>query len=284
MTVSIRPLETLGWEIRDVDLSRPLAERDRIAIEQALERQLVVVARGQRLSDPELLAFSRNFGELDPPGPNPYGEPFNKEFPEINVISNVVENGRPIGNLGSGEAVWHADMTYIETPPKAAILYALEIPPAGGGNTYFADMFAAYESLPPDLKEKLEGKLAIHDASRNSAGLLRKGYAEVNDVSKTVGARHPLVRTDPRTKRRALFLGRRHNSYIAGLEVAESEALLDKIWAQATEARFTMCHEWRAGDVLMWNNLAVMHRRDPFDPHSRRIMHRTQIKGVERIA
>jgi taurine dioxygenase len=284
MTVSIRPLETLGWEIRDVDLSRPLAERDRIAIKQALERQLVVVARGQRLSDPELLAFSRNFGELDPPGPNPYGEPFNKEFPEINVISNVVENGRPIGNLGSGEAVWHADMTYIETPPKAAILYALEIPPAGGGNTYFADMFAAYESLPPDLKEKLEGKLAIHDASRNSAGLLRKGYAEVNDVSKTAGARHPLVRTDPRTKRRALFLGRRHNSYIAGLEVAESEALLDKIWAQATEARFTMCHEWRAGDVLMWNNLAVMHRRDPFDPHSRRIMHRTQIKGVERIA
>ena len=284
MSVSIRPLETLGSEIRDVDLSKALSKQDSIAIEQALDRQLVVVARGQQLSDPELLAFSRNFGELDPPGPNPYGEPFNKEFPEINVISNVLENGRPIGNLGSGEAAWHADMTYTETPPKAAILYALEIPARGGGNTYFADMFAAYDSLPRDLKAKIQGKLAIHDASRNSAGMLRKGYAEVHDVSKTLGARHPLVRTDARSGRKALFLGRRHNSYIAGLDVTESEALLDEIWAHATQAKFTMRHEWRAGDVLMWNNLAVMHRRDPFDPNSRRVMHRTQIKGVERIA
>jgi len=284
VSVSIRPLETLGSEIRDVDLSKALSKQDSIAIEQALDRQLVVVARGQQLSDPELLAFSRNFGELDPPGPNPYGEPFNKEFPEINVISNVLENGRPIGNLGSGEAAWHADMTYTETPPKAAILYALEIPARGGGNTYFADMFAAYDSLPRDLKAKIQGKLAIHDASRNSAGMLRKGYAEVHDVSKTLGARHPLVRTDARSGRKALFLGRRHNSYIAGLDVTESEALLDEIWAHATQAKFTMRHEWRAGDVLMWNNLAVMHRRDPFDPNSRRVMHRTQIKGVERIA
>src|SRR5213595_1968185 len=111
-------------------------------IDSVSETRLVVVARGQQLSDPQLLAFSRQFGELDPPGPNPYGEPFNKQFPEINVISNVMENGRPIGNLGAGEAVWHADMTYIDVPPKAAVLYALEAPP-GQGNTYFADMFAA---------------------------------------------------------------------------------------------------------------------------------------------
>jgi taurine dioxygenase len=229
------------------------------------------------------MPFSRCFGELDPPGPNPYGEPFNKEFPEINVISNLVENGRPIGNLGAGEAVWHADMTYIDVPPKAGILYALEVPPTGG-NTYFADMYAAYETLPAGLKEASDGKIAIHDASRNSAGLLRKGYREVNDVRETVGARHPLIRTDPETGRRSLFLGRRPKSYVVGMEVAESEALLDTLWEHATQRQFAVCHEWRAGDLLMWNNLAVLHRRDPFDANSRRVMHRTQIKGHERVA
>jgi taurine dioxygenase len=284
MGLSIRNLETLGSELCGVDLSKPLSEHDRLAIGEALDRHLVIVARDQHLSDPQLLAFSANFGELDPPGPNPYGEPFNKQFPEINVISNVVENGRPIGNLGAGEAVWHADMTYVEVPPKAAVLHALEIPPEGGGNTYFADMYAAYEAMPSELKQAVEGKRLVHDASRNSAGLLRKGYKEVRDVRETVGATHPIVRTDPHTGRRGLFLGRRPNSYIVGLEVAESEALLDAIWAHATQVRFTMCHEWRVGDLLMWNNPAVLHRRDSFDENARRVMHRTQIKGAERIA
>jgi taurine dioxygenase len=284
MAISIRNLDaSLGAEVRGLDLAKPLARNDVDAIEEAWRTRLVVVAHGQSLSDPQLLAFSKYFGELDPPGPNPYGEPFNKEFPEINVISNVVENGKPIGNLGDGEAVWHADMTYIDVPPKAAILHSLEVPP-GGGNTYFADMFTAYETLPPDMKRTAEGKIAVHDASRNSAGFLRKGYEEVTDVRETVGARHPLVRSDPATGRKALFLGRRPNAYIVGLEVADSEALLDALWAHATQRRFAMCHEWRVGDLLMWNNLSVLHRRDPFDPNSRRIMHRTQIKGHERIA
>src|SRR6195256_580494 len=213
MTVSIRNLDApLGAAISAVDLAVPLSRADLGAIEAAWQTRLVVVTRGQQLSDPQLLAFSRCFGELDPPGPNPYGEPYNKEFPEINVISNVIENGKPIGGLGDGEAVWHADMTYVEVPPKAAILHSLEVPPSGG-NTYFMDMFAAYETLPDDLKKAAEGKVAVHDASRNSAGMLRKGYREVTDVRDTVGARHPLVRTDPNTGRKALFLGRRPNAY-----------------------------------------------------------------------
>ena len=272
----------LGAEVRGTDLSMPLAQGDVDVIEEAWRTRLVVIFRGQKLSDPQLLAFSRYFGELDPPGPNPYGEPYNKQFPEINVISNVIENGKPIGGLGDGEAVWHADMTYIDVPPKAAVLHSLEVPP-NGGNTYFADMFAACEMLPADLKKAAVGKTAVHDASRNSAGFLRKGYKEVTDVRETVGARHPLIRSDPGTGRQALFLGRRPNSYVIGMEVAESEALLDALWAHATQPRFAMCHEWRVGDVLMWNNLSVLHRRDPFDPASRRIMHRTQIKGKERI-
>jgi len=284
MTIVISNLDApLGAEVSGVDLSGPLAQSDVDAIEMAWRTRLVVVIHGQALSDPQLLAFSRCFGELDPPGPNPYGEPFNKAYPEINVISNVVENGRPIGGLGDGEAVWHADMTYVEVPPKAAILHSLEVPP-DGGNTYFADMFAAYETLPDQLKNAAEGRVAVHDASRNSAGMLRKGYKEVTDVRETVGARHPLARTDRRTGRKALFLGRRPYSYVTGMSVADSEALLDALWAHATQKRFTMCHRWRVGDVLMWNNLAVLHRRDPFHPKTRRVMHRTQIKGDERIA
>ncbi|MBX9777096.1 MAG: TauD/TfdA family dioxygenase [Xanthobacteraceae bacterium] len=283
--ISIRNLEApLGAEIAGVDVSKPLPRSDIAAIENAWRDRLVVVFHGQSLDDPQLIAFSRNFGELDPPGPNPFGQQFLKDHPELNVISNVVEDGKPIGNLGDGEAVWHADMTYVDVPPKAAMLHALEVPPPeAGGNTYFANMFAAYAALPADLKQAAEGKIAIHDASRNSAGMLRKGYKEVTDVRETVGARHPLVRTDPKTGRKALFLGRRPNAYVLGLSVADSDALLDALWAHATQPRFAMCHEWKVGDLLMWNNLSVLHRRDPFDPKTRRVMHRSQIKGSERI-
>ena len=275
----------LGAEVADIDLSKPLPQADIDAIEATWRERLVVVFHGQNLSDPQLIAFSQNFGELDPPGPNPSGEPFNKDHPELNVISNVLENGKPIGNLGDGEAVWHADMTYIDVPPKAALLHALEVPPPeAGGNTYFANMYLAYGTLPADLKKAAEGKIAVHDASRNSAGMLRKGYKDVVDVRETVGAHHPLVRTDPKTGRKALFLGRRPNAYVLGLSVADSEALLDSLWTHATQPRFTMCHEWKVGDLLMWNNLSVLHRRDPFDPKTRRVMHRSQIKGDERIA
>jgi taurine dioxygenase len=284
--VSIRNLDApLGAEVAGVDVSKPLPPPDIDAIETAWRERLVVVFHDQSLSDPQLIAFSKNFGELDPPGPNPFGEPFLKEHPELNVISNVVEAGKPIGNLGDGEAVWHADMTYVDVPPKAAMLHALEVPPpAAGGNTYFANMFAAYDALPANLKAAADGKIAIHDASRNSAGMLRKGYQDVTDVRQTVGARHPLVRTDVKTGRKALFLGRRPSAYVLGLSVAESDALLDALWAHATQPRFAMCHEWKVGDLLMWNNLSVLHRRDPFDPKTRRVMHRSQIKGGERIA
>src|SRR6201981_3998615 len=183
MAVQIKNLSAaLGAEAADIDLSRPMLLADIDAIEAAWRERLVVVFHEQSLSDPQLIAFSNNFGELDPPGPNPYGEPFNKEHPELNVISNVVVDGKPIGNLGDGEAVWHADMTYVEVPPKAAMLHSLEVPPPeAGGNTYFANMFAAYEALPTQLKEAAKDKIAMHDASTNSAGMLRKGYKAVTD-------------------------------------------------------------------------------------------------------
>lgn len=284
MSLNIAPLDgPLGATISGFGPGLSMSDADKAALLKAWSEHLVLIVRDIPLSDPELIAFSGVFGELDPPGPNPYGTVFLPDFPELNVISNVQEEGRPIGNLGAGEAVWHADMTYIEKPPKAGILHALEIPPQGG-NTYFANMYAAYDALADSLKARIEGLNAIHDAAHNSAGMLRKGYDEIADVTQTPGPRHPLVRTDPDTGRKALFLGRRPYSCIEGMDVAESEALLDEIWEHATRPEFAMSHVWQVADTLIWNNLAVLHRREPFDPSARRIMHRAQIRGSEAIA
>lgn len=276
--LEIRKLgEALGAEIGGLDLSRPLSRELFSEIRAAWLEHLVIRIRGQKMSDPQLLAFSRNFGELDPPGPNPLGRPFLADHPEMNVISNIKLDGVPIGGLGDGEAIWHADMTYVERPPMAAILYAIEIPPADG-DTYWANMVAAHETLPKPLKQRIEGREAIHDATYNSAGAMRKGYREVTDARSAPGARHPLVRTHPETGRQSLFLGRRRNSYVVGLELEESEALLDALWAHATQPKFTWRQQWRVGDVLVWDNRCTLHRRDAFDPRARRLLHRTQVR------
>jgi taurine dioxygenase len=270
--------DALGAEMIGVDLSRTLPAGTFSEIRKAWLDHLVLRFRGQTLSDPQLIAFSKLFGELDPPGPNPYGKPFLPEHPEMNVISNIRTGGAPIGGLGDGEAIWHADMTYVDSPPMAAILYALEVPPSGG-DTYWANMHLAYQKLPANLKKRIEGRKAVHDATYNSAGVMRKGYPEVTDPRKAPGAQHELIRTHPETGRPCLFLGRRRNGYIMGMELDESEALLDELWAHATRSEFTFCQQWRVGDLLIWDNRCTLHRRDSFDPNARRLMHRTQIKA-----
>ena len=268
----------LGAEIGNVDVSRPLDAATIAAIRAAWLEHLVLRIRGQSITDPQLLDFSRRFGELDPPGPNPYGKPFLPQHPEMNVISNIKEGGAPIGNLGDGEAIWHADMTYIDNPPKAGLLFSIEIPPEGG-DTFWANMYQAYDTLPEKLRKAIEGRTAVHDATYNSAGIKRKGYEDVTDPRTAPGARHALVKTHPETKRKCLFLGRRRNSYISGYTLAESEALLDALWAHATQAHLTFRQQWKVGDLMMWDNRCTLHRRDSFDPNARRLMHRTQIKG-----
>ena len=171
----------LGADIQGVDIAEKVAPEIVDLIEAALTEHLVLRFRGHQISDPELLAFSRNFGELDLPAPNPFGQPYHQEHAEINVVSNVIENGVPQGNLGDGEIVWHADMTFNEMPPKASLLYGREIPDSDN-HTYFANMYAAYDSLPDDLKRKIDGRTAIHDASHNSAGIARAGYEDAADV------------------------------------------------------------------------------------------------------
>tara|TARA_B100000524_G_scaffold137826_1_gene68995 strand:- start:616 stop:1467 length:852 start_codon:yes stop_codon:yes gene_type:complete len=275
--------EMIAADIQDANLSQPLDDVSIAAITKAWNENLVLRFRNQHLSDADLIRFSSYFGELDPPGPNPYGVTFLPEFPEINVISNVKDEvGVPIGNLGDGEAVWHADMTYIDNPPEAGILYALEVP-VGQGDTYFANMVAAYNDLPSDLRVAIEGKTLIHDAAHNSAGMLRKGYEEITDIKLTPGARHPLAYEDQHG-RVSLFLGRRPHAYIVGMEESDSDSLLDALWAHATRPKYSWHNEWQKGDLVMWQNRMVMHRRDAFDPSTRRVMHRTQLKGKSPIA
>jgi len=284
MPLEIVPFDAaLGAEVRGVDLSRPLPEADIRAIRAAWLDRLVLLFRGQSLTDDQLVAFSRRFGDLEFPPSKllnyTQGSGQKAEVPpEINVISNVKENGKPIGQLGAGEAAWHTDSAFVEIPPAGSILYSIEIPPAGG-NTSFLNMHAALETLPADLRGRIEGRRAKHDQTYTSAGTKRADYEEVTDMRAAPGPCHPMMRTHPETGRKALYLGRRLNSYIDGMDVVESEALLDAVWAHVLQPRFVWTHVWRLGDVLMWDNRAVMHRRDAFDDNARRILHRTQIKG-----
>jgi taurine dioxygenase len=163
------------------------------------------------------------------------------------------------------------------------MLYALEVPPSGG-NTHFCGMYHAYDSLPDALKRRVAGRMLKHDGTYNSGGYLRQGVVAGDDPMTSPGAYHPLVCTHPETKRHALYLGRRRNAYIQGLPMEESEALLDELWAIATREEFTWWNEWQVGDLVLWDNRSTMHRRDPFDPTTRRILHRTQIKSETRPA
>ena len=279
----------LGADVHGVDLSKPVSDAVFDQILKAWSDHLVLRFSGQKLDDPTLLKFSARFGELDRA---PISAANQKQIrstvdpacePWLSIISSVKQNGVAVGGLGSYELVWHTDMSYNPLPPRASLLYALEVPP-DGGNTGFLNMYEAYETLPAELRRAIEGKTCIHDSSRNSAGELRKGFQTTYDVTKTPGAVHPLVRLNPLSSRKALFLGRRPGAYIHGLSVEESEKLLDAIWAHTTQEKFVWYQKWRVGDLVMWDNRCVMHRRDAFDESMRRLMHRAQIVGEPVLA
>src|SRR6266481_866341 len=272
----------LGAEIGGVDLKNIDASRF-AAIKRAWHDHQVILVRGQTLGDQDLIAFSRRFGDLDWAPVQETGRRFVEGLPEIYIVSNVMVDGEPIGSLGAGEAVWHTDMSYLDVPPMASMLYALEVPPAGG-NTSFCSMYAVYDALPDGLKRRIAKLKIKHDGTYNSGGYLRQGVTATDDPRTSPGAVHPLVCTHPGTGRRMLYLGRRRNAYLVGLELAQSEALLDELWSFVDRPEFAWEHAWRVGDLVMWDNRCTMHRRDAFDPNSRRIMHRTQVKGEQRPA
>ena len=277
-TVDVIPTgAALGAEVRAVDL-RDLDEAAFGSVMQLWHDHSVLLFRNQTLSDKELIAFSRRLGDLDWAPMQETGRRFVEGLPEIYIVSNVKVNGEPIGSLGDGEAVWHTDMSYLDVPPKASMLYSLEVPPTGG-NTSFCTMYGIYEAIPARLKDRIAGLKIKHDGTYNSGGYVRQGVAATDDPLASPGAVHPLVCVHPDRGRRMLYLGRRRNAYLVGLDLKDSEALLDELWSFVDRPEFAWEHVWRVGDLVLWDNRSTMHRRDAFDPNSRRIMHRTQVKG-----
>src|SRR4051794_20308035 len=195
----------VGADIEGVDLAN-LSDAEFQAIHDAWMQHNVLRFRGQILSKEDLQAFSARFGELDKAPINIKGEPWIAGYPNLAVMSNIIQDGQPMGSLGYGEAVWHTDMSYIDVTPSAAILYGLEVTKTGG-ETGFLSMYDAYETLPEDLKQAVEGREIKHDASHNSAGELRKGFKPVTDPREAPGALHPIVVRHPVTGRKALYLG-----------------------------------------------------------------------------
>ena len=279
----------VGAEIGCVDLAASLSDDTFAAIYKAWLDHGVLLFRDQKLSDHDLVAFSRCFGDLDLAPVKGHEQVAIEGLPEVFIISNVVEDGVSIGSLGDSELLWHTDMAYVEKPPKASCLYSLSVAEAGG-ETGFVDMYAAYEALPTDLKQRIEGRTIKHDSVYTLDGYLRDGSGDrldpdQIDVSKIAGPSHPISRTHPETGRKALYIGRRQNTYVNGLPIEQSEALLDALWDHVAkqEPVTSWHHAWRVGDLLIWDNRRVMHRRNSFPENSRRIMHRTQIKGEKPV-
>jgi len=281
--LSITPLSPhIGAEISGVDLGN-LSDAEFKTIYDAWMQHLVLRFRDQQLTKEQLLAFSARFGELDKAPINVKGEPWIPGYPNLAVMSNIIEQGMPVGSLGYGEAVWHTDMSYNDVTPSAALLYSLEVTKTGG-LTGFLSMYHAYDTLPADLKATVETLSIKHDSSHNSAGELRKGFTKVSDPREAPGAVHPVVVRHPVTGRKALFLGRRPLSVVVGLPLADSEALLDRLWAHATREEYSWFQKWNVGDLMMWDNRCAMHKRTAFDPNERRYMLRTQIRGAKPAA
>jgi len=276
VALEVVPTGTVGAELRGVDLAA-VAEAQVDAIKKAWYRHDVLIFRNQEMTDDDLLSFSRYFGTLDPPPNQGAGRKSPPGYPDVYVVSNVLdEGGEPIGALGDGEAAWHTDMSYAPKPPDASMLYSLEIP-AKGGDTWFCSMKAAFAKMPRRLVDRIKNLDIKHDGTYDSGGYLRKGLTASQDPRTSVGTPHPIVIQHPVSGEKALYLGRRRNAYIVGLELAESEQLLDEIWSYVDAAVYK--HKWALRDVVLWDNRTTMHRRDAFDPRARRVMHRTQIKG-----
>lgn len=269
----------LGAEIRGLDLAT-IDDAGFADLLAAWHEHLVLVVHDQDVSDAAFLDFSARFGELYLAPITVTGKPYIPELPHLAVISNVVENGQAIGGLGNSELIWHTDMSYADDPPVASLLYSLEVPETGG-DTWFCNMYRAYEALPDDLKARIASLSCKHDSSHNSAGETRKGFedgfASRDDIP---GATHPLVCAHPATGRPVLYLGRRENAYIPDLAEEAGDRLLDELWSYTTKPENTWRHHWHAGDVVMWDNRCTMHRRDDFSADTRRIMHRSQVHGA----
>lgn len=265
----------IGAEIRGLDLSQPMDETTKRAIYQTWLDHTVVIFRDQKLSQEDHLAATAIFGEhagiKRPPKYFPAG--FHRVLPGIMFISNIRENGEPIGALPDGEMMFHHDMIHHEIPDKATLLYSLEIP-SFGGNTLFASGYAAYETLDREVRDRLEGKWAKHHYHYGST---IKG--DNRGTEAFAACDHPVFRTHEETGRKSVYVNRLMTTGIQGMEDDEAMALLEKVFDHAEKMEFVYSHEWRVGDLIVWDNRCSTHAREDFPGDQRRLMLRTTVKA-----
>lgn len=264
-------------DISEVDITS-LNDDSFAAIYQAWLDFGVLRIRNQPLDEAGLQQFSARFGPLEeaPLGLMSEADKHKLNSRYVTQLSNIIVDGKPIGGLGNADASWHSDMTYIETPPPASILLGIEIP-TRGGETYFADQYAALAALPKPLRNRIQTLTVKHDAAHTSIGKLRPGFKAFADPREAPGAIHSMIRQHEETGRDALYLGRREWAYIPGLSLDESEGLLDELFSFVALPQNVWQQQWQPNDIIIWDNRRVMHRRDGFDQSERRLMKRCQV-------
>lgn len=272
----------LGARIEGIDLSRPVDQSRFSEIETALHQYGVLVFPGQRLDDTSQKAFSLRFGpELDIHPLRDFAKPDN---PEVFVLSNIVENGRPIGAADAAQ-YWHTDLSYTSHPSRVSLLFAVEVPHDDTGplgDTEFASAAMAYDGLDDEMKRRLAGLHAFHDAKKakksQSSHFTKPLATDVADKLRQV--RHPVVRTHPFTGTRCLYVNEGFTTAIDGMSAEESDALLERLFAHMTRREYVYTHKWAVGDLVVWDNCLTIHQGIPnYGRHQRRLMYRTIVKG-----
>jgi taurine dioxygenase len=276
----------LAAEVRGIDL-RSMDDATFAEIHRVWLDHVMLVFSGQSLDAQDLVQLVRRFG-TPVTSSNLHkrdlkeraGNELLKLPPEVTVVSNVKQDGKAVGILGDGEVVWHSDFSFKDRPTAARMLVAMEIPPReAGGSTFFLNTYAAYDALSSDMKKRISGLTVKQADIIDTAMKVRPGMSLDMDIRSVPGPSHPIISTHPETGHNMLFLGRRHGSYVNGWSLEDSEALLDELWDHATQPQFWYEHKWSAGDVVVWDNRAILHRRDPFDSASRRVLYAAQVEG-----
>ena len=279
MPIDVVPLTPkIGAEIRGVDLRDDLDDETVAAIRNAWLEHAVVLFRDQNLGKDDQVRFTTQFGNVGILArPKQYRTSGHDDMPDgMMLISNVRENGEPIGALPDGEMMFHHDMLHADIPHTATLLYAVEIPSIGG-NTLFASGYAAYDTLPEDVRAPLEGQKAFH---HYNYGSVQKGDGKGTPAySKSV---HPVFRTHSETGRKAIYVNRLMTEGIVDMPTEQSSALLERLFDHSERAEFVYEHVWRTGDLLMWDNRCSMHARTDFPGGERRLLWRTTIASDER--
>lgn len=273
---SIRPLAPeIGAEIIGLDLSAPLDDAALQAVRDAWHQHCILLFRGQHLDEDQELAFAGKFGPIAP-----LVTKHDVKFkPGVMLVSNIRENGKEIGVLPDGEMYFHSDQCYAEKPLAATMLYAIEIPKTGG-NTLFSNQYAAYDTLPDVTKRRIAGLKAMNVYDYGSNATIRKGSLRAQAERGEVPCyAHPIARTHPATGRKALFVNRLMTDYVEGIPPAESDALLDQLFAHQEDRRFVYEHAWQVGDLLMWDNRCTLHARTDFPTTERRLLRRVIVQG-----